>query len=549
MSHVTSTVSALASAAVVASIGLSAPAANAATGDVAEFNLPDAKASPIALTSDADGTLWLAQGGSVVLSKSTLDGKVTTVISGGGTNPGPMGIALGSDKRLWLTESTANRISAVTPGTGAETTYALPTKDAKPMGITAGPDGNLWFTQFGANSIARISTGGSITEFAVAKDSGPTDITAGPDGNLWFTLATANAIGRITPAGAVTTYPLTSPKAEPTGIAAGSDGNLWFTEKAGNRIGRITPKGVLAEFGLPNAGAGPTEITLGPDKAVWFSMPGVNRVGRSSMAGEVTTFAVPTPSSAPAGIAPGADGNVWFVETDGNRLGRVLTGVVPVAQNPPTITGSSTKVGQVLNATTGTWSYQPTSYVYQWQRCETAEVGSCVDINKATAATYTITDADAGKRLRVMVGASNLNGASASKAASNIQAIDGLPPTPPPAAVVGGQTVTIATGVTATLKGPKKTKQRKARAYRVIFSDRKVRGTVRITLVDSFGAEVRVLARALPVKANGRAARLARIPRTVAPGLYTLKAVYTPTTDQTTTYAVATMTKPLKLRR
>jgi hypothetical protein len=83
----------------------------------------------------------------------------------------------------------------------------------------------------------------------------------------------------------------------------------------------------------------------------------------------------------------------------------------------------------------------------------------------------------------------------------------------------------------------------------VIFSDRKVRGTVRITLVDSFGAEVRVLARALPVKANGRAARLARIPRTVAPGLYTLKAVYTPTTDQTTTYAVATMTKPLKLRR
>jgi len=549
MTHVKTTVSALASAAVVAAIGLGAPAAQAATGDIAEFNIPDASSAPIAITPDADGTLWIAQSGSVVLSKSTLAGNISVVMKGGGTNPGPMGIALGSDKRLWLTESTANRISAVTPGTGAEATYPLPTKDAQPMGITAGPDGNLWFTQFAANSIARISTGGSITEFALPKDSGPTDIAAGPDGNLWFTMTTANKIGRITPAGAVTTYPLGTPNSQPTGITPGSDGNLWFTEKAGNKIGRVTPKGVLAEFGLPNAGSTPTEITLGPDKAVWFSMPGVNRVGRSSMAGEVTTYAVPTPSSKPAGISPGADGNVWFVETDGNRLARVLTGVVPTAENPPTITGSSTKVGQVLNATTGTWNYQPTSYSYQWQRCETAAVTSCVDIDKATAATYTITDADAAKRLRVMVGATNLNGASANKAASNVQAIDGLPPTPPPPAVTGGQTVTIAAGVTATLKGPKKTKQRKARAYRVIFSDKKVRGTVRITLVDSFGAEVRVLAKALPVKANGRAARLAKIPRTVAPGVYTLKAVYTPTPEQATTYAVATMAKPLTLRR
>lgn len=548
MPHVRSAVSALATAALVVSIGLGAPAANAATGDIAQFGLPDAKSAPVALTSDADGTLWVAAQGSVVLSKATLDGKVSTVLSGGGTNPDPVDIALGSDKRLWLTESTANRISAVTPGTGAEATYGLPTKDAKPGGIASGPDGNLWFTQFGGNSIARISTAGSITEFALAKDSGPTDIAAGPDGNLWFTMTTANAIGRITTGGAVTTYSLSTANAEPTGITAGPDGNLWFTERAGNRIGRITPKGLLAEFALPNAGSTPTAITAGPDKAVWFSMPGVNRIGRASMTGEITTFAVPTPSSTPAGISAGSDGNVWFVETDGNRLGRILTGVTPMSTAAPTVTGSSTAVGQVLSATSGTWNYAPTTYTYQWQRCASGDASSCANIDKANGATYTITADDAGKRVRVLVGATNLNGPAATPAPSNIQAIDGLPPTPPPAPVAGGQTVTIAAGVTAKLRGPKKTKRGVRRAYGVTFSDRKVQGTVRITLVNSLGTEVRVIARALPVKPNGKAARLAKIPRSVARGGYTLKAVYTPSQSVASTYAVATMTKPLTLR-
>ena len=96
MTHVKTTVSALASAAVVAAIGLGAPAAQAATGDIAEFNIPDASSAPIAITPDADGTLWIAQSGSVVLSKSTLAGNISVVMKGGGTNPGPPCL-----QRLW----------------------------------------------------------------------------------------------------------------------------------------------------------------------------------------------------------------------------------------------------------------------------------------------------------------------------------------------------------------------------------------------------------------------------------------------------------------
>jgi hypothetical protein len=36
---------------------------------------------------------------------------------------------------------------------------------------------------------------------------------------------------------------------------------------------------------------------------------------------------------------------------------------------PPTITGTSAQVDQVLTASDGTWSNTPTSFTYAWMRC------------------------------------------------------------------------------------------------------------------------------------------------------------------------------------
>jgi hypothetical protein len=68
-------------------------------------------------------------------------------------------------------------------------------------------------------------------------------------------------------------------------------------------------------------------------------------------------------------------------------------------------------VGQTLSASTGTWSENPTSYEYQWQRCNSAGAG-CVPISKATTSTYTVASADVGGTLRVAVTASNSAGPS-----------------------------------------------------------------------------------------------------------------------------------------
>ena len=64
----------------------------------------------------------------------------------------------------------------------------------------------------------------------------------------------------------------------------------------------------------------------------------------------------------------------------------------------PSITGDP-EVGQELTAEDGTWTNTPTSFAYQWQRCD-IDAASCVVVAGATGKTYGVRAADVGFRLR-----------------------------------------------------------------------------------------------------------------------------------------------------
>jgi hypothetical protein len=83
----------------------------------------------------------------------------------------------------------------------------------------------------------------------------------------------------------------------------------------------------------------------------------------------------------------------------------------PVNTAPPTISGTA-RVGQTLTASTGTWNGAPTSFAYQWLRCNEAGA-SCVAIAGATNQTYAVQAADNAMRLRVRVTATNASGSTA----------------------------------------------------------------------------------------------------------------------------------------
>lgn len=82
----------------------------------------------------------------------------------------------------------------------------------------------------------------------------------------------------------------------------------------------------------------------------------------------------------------------------------------PVSTGSPSISGTA-QTAQTLTSTSGSWSESPSSFAYQWQRCN-ATGASCTPISGATAQTYTLGSPDIGFTMRVAVTASNSAGNS-----------------------------------------------------------------------------------------------------------------------------------------
>ncbi len=105
-----------------------------------------------------------------------------------------------------------------------------------------------------------------------------------------------------------------------------------------------------------------------------------------------------------------------------------VTATLPVNTTPPAVTGG-TVVGQTLSADNGAWTGSPTSFAYEWRRCDTAG-SNCTAIAGATAATYVLAAADTGHTLRVAVTATNASGSAA--ASSDPTAVVTATAPPPP---------------------------------------------------------------------------------------------------------------------
>ena len=86
------------------------------------------------------------------------------------------------------------------------------------------------------------------------------------------------------------------------------------------------------------------------------------------------------------------------------EVGRTL----PTQTIAPVASGAA-RTATTLSATTGTWTPAGSTYAYQWQR----DGGSgFAAITGATASTYTLTDDDAGAKVRVQVTATNSDGST-----------------------------------------------------------------------------------------------------------------------------------------
>src|SRR5215213_5207347 len=109
----------------------------------------------------------------------------------------------------------------------------------------------------------------------------------------------------------------------------------------------------------------------------------------------------------------------------------------PANTAAPTITGTA-KVDETLTAQNGTWSNNPTAFQYQWQRCN-ASGAACANILGATAKTYLLTPADAGRTMRVRVTGINAEGAVNARSAPTAVVASSAAPRNPVRPTISGE--------------------------------------------------------------------------------------------------------------
>ena len=130
---------------------------------------------------------------------------------------------------------------------------------------------------------------------------------------------------------------------------------------------------------------------------------------------------------------------------------------VPGGRSSPSAAGLAQQ-GQTLSVRHARWSQDPTSYTYQWKRCSAKGV-RCRPIAGADGASYRVTHADVGHRLRVLETAWNITGASSPRLSRSTATVGGL------------------VSLSATLSGIAR------RSPQLTFSLRALRGTTRLTWI------------------------------------------------------------------
>jgi hypothetical protein len=86
-----------------------------------------------------------------------------------------------------------------------------------------------------------------------------------------------------------------------------------------------------------------------------------------------------------------------------------------VNQSPPAISGVLQQ-GQTLTEANGSWSNSPTSFMYQWEDCDSSG-GNCTPIANTNSQTYTLSPGDVGHAILVQETATNFAGSATANSA------------------------------------------------------------------------------------------------------------------------------------
>lgn len=328
------------------------------TGTAANFG------SPTGIFTD-NTNLWVMDNNYNTLRKIVIATTAVTTFAGttGGSTNGtgaaalfnlPSGMSVDSSGNIYIADTYNDTIRKITPGgvvtllagqvgvSGAANGAGTASTFSSPFCTAVDPSGNVYVADTGNSLIRKITTGGTVSNFAGTGSSGygdnntgtsavfsyPQAIISDPSGNLYVGDGQNFRIRKITSAGAVTTVAGsgTSQSVDGSGTAASfgypaamamdASGNIYVADSAGNTIRKIdTSFNVTTIAGS----AGVSGFTDGQGSAALFNTPN--------------------------GIAVGSNGIIYVADTANNAIRRVTPG-----GKVTTVVGTNTQLNTVLGS-------------------------------------------------------------------------------------------------------------------------------------------------------------------------------------------------------
>ena len=369
-----------------------------------------ANSAPFSVAVAPDGaTAYVADygTGSVTPISTATDTAGTPIkVAGGATGAQYIAITPNGET-AYVTNSLTDSVTPINLATNtAGTPITLPNGSA-PYSVAITPDGSTaYVADRGTGFVTPINTATNTagTPISIGVGSAPQGLTITPDGRTLY--VANNLAGTVTPISTA-------------------------TNTAGAPILDVPAPGLPAI--VPDQGPSAAFTATASGTSVSFNASGSSASGGSVASyawsfgdGTTATSSVPTITHAYA-TAGNYTATLTVTDNDGCSTAVIFTGhsvscngsnaaqtahtiaTEVVASKPPVISGTTT-VGQSLRTSTGAWTGpSPISFSYQWERCSS----TCSAIGGATHSSYTLTSADLGAKIAVVVTAANSAGSVA----------------------------------------------------------------------------------------------------------------------------------------
>jgi copper transport protein len=167
------------------------------------FGIPTAGATPVGISSDSSGDLWLAEAAGYIARIDAATGNITEYQPESQRNELDEPTAVFPDPKgstIFIAEHGGNTITAFSPLLGTFREYTTVNEAGLPFGMAMDGYGNLWFAQHEIDRLGVIDprTGASTEAKIPITGSWIQWLTSDDRGRIWFAAQRGAALGSIT---------------------------------------------------------------------------------------------------------------------------------------------------------------------------------------------------------------------------------------------------------------------------------------------------------------------------------------------------------------